>query len=78
MARVAPAGAVAAVAALPGRGADLTGVVPRLAFHYDPAAAAWRLVYLLENVSVGPDPGRRGPPLPGGKPSSSTPTPARS
>ncbi len=53
VAAVSPAAALAAAAAAPdGYAPDLTGVVPRLNYYFEAAAARWRLVYLLQDVPV--------------------------
>jgi len=53
VASVSPAAAVSAAAAAPdGYQPALAGVIPRLNYYYDVKVARWRLVYILEDVSV--------------------------
>lgn len=56
VAEVAPADAVASVAARPGYRKDLTNIVPRLHWYFDAREPAWRLAYILEDVPVVVDP----------------------
>jgi Zn-dependent metalloprotease len=56
VATVAPADAVAAVTEYPGYRKDVADIVPRLNYYFDGAGARWRLVYILEDVPVEPDP----------------------
>lgn len=52
VATIAPADALAAVAATGGYAQELDGIVPRLHYYFDAPASAWRLAYILEDVPV--------------------------
>lgn len=55
VASLSAADAAAAVARHPGFRKELAGITPRLNYYFDPAAAKWRLVFILEDVPVVPD-----------------------
>jgi Zn-dependent metalloprotease len=54
IAKVSPADAVEAVKKYPGFKKDLAGVVPRLHYYFDKNGSTWRLVFILEDVTVTP------------------------
>ena len=60
VAKIAPARAVEVVDARPGT-RKLDGVVPGLHYYFDEKDSRWRLVYILENVSVAAEPRTRRP-----------------
>lgn len=62
IAKISPAGAVSAVEKYPGFKKVLAGVVPRLHYYFDKNASTWRLVFILEDVTVTPIDAKRGKP----------------
>lgn len=60
IAKISPADAVNAVEKYPGFKKDLDGVVPRLHYYFDKKESTWRLVFILEDVTVTPIDAKKG------------------
>ena len=60
VATTAPADAVKAVEKYPGFRKELTNVVPRLYYYFDRTESKWRLVFILEDVTVRPADAKKG------------------
>ncbi len=59
VAKVAPSDAVKAVDKYPGYRKQLGNIVPHLNYYFDQGASKWRLVFILEDVPVRPEAGKK-------------------
>jgi Zn-dependent metalloprotease len=59
VAAISPADAVKTVADRAGGKKQLSDIVPRMHFYFNPKGSKWRLVYILENVPLGAAPTRK-------------------